>query len=174
MNQTVLDALRTRRSVRKFKSEQIKPEELEAVLYTGIYAPTAKGAQSPIIIAVQDKAERDAVARLNASFTNAPESDPYYGAPTVLLILAPREAKLGVEDGSAVTTTLLNAAWAAGLGSCWINRPQDMFETEEGKAMLRRWGVEGDYKGVASVALGYADCPPPEPKHRKSDYIRII
>jgi nitroreductase len=172
MNEEMLRGLRERRSCRSFKPEQITDEELGAVLTAGTYAPTAKGSQSPIIIAVQDPDEVKAVSALNARF--AVNQDPYYGAPTILLVLVPAEGYLGDLNGAAVLTNLVNAAHAAGLGSCWINRPQFMFETNEGKAMLKRWGIQGAWRGVGSVALGYVAGPLPEPKPRKADYITII
>ena len=172
MNQEMLQGLLERRSCRSFKSEQITDEELRAVLKAGTYAPTAKGSQSPIIVAVQNPEEVAAVNALNAQFTANP--NPYYGAPTILLVLAPAGGYLGELDGAAVLTNLVNGAHAVGLGSCWINRPQFMFETNEGRDMLRRWGIEGNWKGIGSVALGYAAAPPAEPKPRKENYCYIV
>ena len=102
------------------------------------------------------------------------QKDPYFGAPTILLVLVPRGAYLGTRDGSAVLTNLCNGAHAAGLGSCWVNRPQFMFETTEGRAMLRRWSIEGDWVGVGSVALGYPAVPAPKPLPRKENYCIIV
>ena len=93
---------------------------------------------------------------------------------SILLVLAPAGGYLGDLDGAAVLTNLVNGAHAAGLGSCWINRPQFMFETNEGRDMLRRWGIEGNWKGVGSVALGYAAAPPADPKPRKENYCYIV
>lgn len=172
MNKEMLNGLLTRRANRSFRSEQIKPEELDAVLKAGMYAPTAKGSQSPIIVAVQDPEEVRAVTALNAKFT--PHAEPYYGAPTILIVLVPVGGYLGDLDGAAVLTNLCNGAHAVGLASCWINRPQFMFETNEGREMLRRWGIEGAWRGVGSVALGYAAAPDPEPKPRKDNFCYII
>ncbi len=172
MDQAFLNGVLTRRSNRSFKPEQITPEELDTVLKAGMYAPTAKGAQKPLIVAVQDPKEVAAVNALNAKFTANP--NPYYSAPTILLVFAPAGYYLGELDGGAVLTNLCNGAHAAGLASCWINRPQFMFETNEGREMLRRWGVEGDWKGVGSVALGYAAAPDPEPKPRREGYCVIV
>ena len=173
MKNEAIEVLMNRRCVRKFKAEQITDAELKTVLDAGTYAPTARNMQSPVIVAVQDKAQRDAVARLNASFTGNPDADPYYGAPTIILVLAPDDV-FGILDGSAVQTNMLNAAYACGLGSCWIHRPREMFDTEEGKAMLRAWGLDEKLCGVCSIALGYADCEHPAPKPRKADYYKII
>ena len=172
MNEEMLRGLISRRSNRAFKPEQITDEELQKVLEAGMYAPTAKNGQSPIIIAVQKPEEVAAVNALNAKFT--PQTAPYYGAPTILLVLVPRGFPLGDVDGAAVLTNLCNGAHAVGLASCWINRPQFMFETNEGREMLKRWGVEGEWRGVGSVALGYAAAPDPEARPRKEHYCYIV
>ena len=172
MNKEMYEGLLTRRSIRSFKLEQVSDEDLAAVLKAGTYAPTAMGAQAPIIIAVQNPEEVAALNALNGVF--GPGKTPYYGAPTILLVLVPVGNTVGELDGAAVMTTLLNAAHAVGLGGCWINRAQFMFETNEGRAMLKRWGVEGRWKGVGSIALGYPAGPAPEPKPRKENYCYVV
>jgi nitroreductase len=123
------------------------------------------------IVAVQTPEEVAAVDALNARILNKPDAHPYYGAPTILLIFETEQCVTPVLDGAAVCTNLLNAAYAAGLGSCWINRCKQMFELPEGKALLRKWNLSESLRGVASIALGYADCEPPKAKERKADYI---
>ena len=173
-----LEVLKNRRSIRKFKSEQVKPEELQAVLEAGTYAPTGKNCQDPVIAAVQNPDILARVKKLNAEVMGAPDADPYYGAPTVILVLVDPDRmydeELAVMDGAAVQTNMLNAAYAAGLGSCWINRPQKMFATEEGRQLLRDMGLKDSLRGVASIALGYADCPQPAAAPRKEGYVYII
>ena len=173
MKNEAIEVLMNRRSVRRFKPEQITDEELRVVLDAGIYAPTARDMQRPFIVAVQEKSQRDAVVALNAKVAGAEGRDLYYGAPTIILVLAPDD-EFGPLDAAAVETNMLNAAYACGLGSCWIHRPKKMFETEEGKAMLRAWGLDESLRGVCSIALGYADCELPAPKARKADYYKII
>ncbi len=172
MKKEAIEVLMNRRSVRKFKPEQISDAELKAVLDAGTYAPTARNMQRPFIVAVQEKTARDAVAALNAKVAGS-DADPYYGAPTIILVLAPDD-EFGTLDAAAVETNMLNAAYACGLGSCWINRPQTMFSMPEGKAMLREWGLDESLRGVCSIALGYADCEAPAAPPRKEGYYRII
>jgi len=172
MKQEAIEVLMNRRSVRKFKPDQISDAELKTVLDAGTYAPTAKGEQRPWIVAVQDKETRDALAALNTRIAGRP-ADCYYGAPTLIFVLAP-EDEFGPLDAAAVETNMLNAAYACGLGSCWIHRAHKMFETEEGKAYLRKWGLDENLSGWCSIALGYADMEAPPPKERKADYYRII
>lgn len=172
MKKEAIEVLMNRRAIRAFKPQQITDEELYTVLDAGTYAPTGRNSQSPWIIAVQDPMERDAVAKLNASIMGA-DKDPYYGAPTIILVVAPDDL-FGVINSSAVLTNMVNAAYAAGLGSCWIHRPKEMFQTEEGKAMLRAWGIPEGMAGVGSIALGYPAVEAPAAPPRKEGYYRVI
>lgn len=170
MNTDALNALKKRRSIRSYKPEQITEAELNAVLEAGTYAPSGMGKQSAIIIAVQNKDAIKQLSAMNAAVIGK-DIDPYYGAPTVLLVLTAASSATPVEDGSAVMTYLLAAAGAAGLGSCWIHRERQMFESPEGKALLQKWGVSGEYVGVAACALGYAAGETPQPAPRKEGYV---
>ncbi len=169
MNET-LNNLKTRRCIRSYLPKQVEKDLLEQVLEAGTYAPTGGGKQTPVIIAVQDEATVKQLSRMNARVIGN-DSDPFYGAPTVLVVLAERSRRTYLLDGAAVLTTLLNAAHALGLGSCWIHRAKEMFEQEEGQALLAKWGVRGDYEGIGLAILGYAEGPAPEPAPRKENYI---
>ncbi|MCI7741475.1 MAG: nitroreductase [Clostridiales bacterium] len=171
MNNTINDIM-NRRSIRKYKPEQITREELDIILQAGICAPTGKNRQSPILIAVQNKEVRDLLSRMNAQVLGA-DVDPFYGAPTVVVVLAKADSPHAVQDGSLVLGNMMTAAKAIGLGSCWINRAREVFDSAEGKQLLARWGVEGDYIGVGNCILGYPD-EEPVMKPRKPDYIRYI
>lgn len=171
MNNTINDIM-NRRSIRKYKPEQITREELDIILQAGICAPTGKNRQSPILIAVQNKEVRDLLSRMNAQVLGA-DVDPFYGAPTVVVVLAKADSPHAVQDGSLVLGNMMTAAKAIGLGSCWINRAQEVFDSAEGKQLLAHWGVEGDYIGVGNCILGYPD-EEPVMKPRKPDYIRYI
>ena len=171
MNNTINDIM-NRRSIRKYKPEQITREELDVILQAGICAPTGKNRQSPILIAVQNKEVRDLLSRMNAQVL-CMDVDPFYGAPTVVVVLAKADSPHAVQDGSLVLGNMMTAAKAIGLGSCWINRAREVFDSAEGKQLLARWGVEGDYIGVGNCILGYPD-EEPVMKPRKPDYIRYI
>ena len=165
--------LLTRRSVRKYKAEQISDEELAAVLKAGMYAPTAMGKQSPLMVAVQDKEDVARLSAMNGEIAGR-DGDCFYGAPTVVLVFAQAGNRNGVQDASLVMGNLMNAAHALGLGSCWINRALETFELPEGRELLAKWGVEGDWIGVGNCILGYPDGPAGEAKPRKEGYVRII
>lgn len=153
MKETLMD-LKTRRSCRKYKPEQIKPEELDAILEAGLYAPTGTGAQSPVMVVVQDKATRDYLSQLNAKAMGS-NGDPFYGAPTVIVVLADKSRRTYIDDGNMVIANLLNAAHGIGVDSCYIYRAREVFNEKEGKALLEKWGVNGDYEGIGNVILGY-------------------
>ena len=168
---TTMEDLMTRRSVRQYTAEMPPTEVIEEICKAGTYAPTGMNRQSPIIIAVTNKEMRDRMSRLNAAVLGA-DNDPFYGAPVVLVVLANRDTSYTyVEDGSLVMGNLMNAAHAKGLGSCWIHRAKEMFETEEGKQILKDLGIEGDYVGVGNCILGYTAGDYPEAKPRKENWV---
>ncbi|MDR3074316.1 MAG: nitroreductase [Deltaproteobacteria bacterium] len=175
MREDMLGLLKSRRSIRKYKPEQISDAELKAVLEAATFAPTGKGAQSPIIIAVQNKEDCDRLRRMNAALLGI-SGDPYHGAPTIVLVLADKSVRpTFVEDGSCVLAYIMLAAEALGLGTCWVNREREMFESEEGKALLKKWGVaSGDFVGVGACSLGYPEGEARPPIPRKPDYVRIV
>ena len=161
--------LLTRRSVRKYSDRPVEDEKLDKVLAAGLYAPTGMNNQLPVLVAVRDKATRDELSRMNAAVMGA-SGDPFYGAPCVIVVLSDPERMTWVEDGSLVLGNLMNAAHSLGLGSCWIHRAKECFDTPEGKALLRAWGVPENYRGVGNCILGYA-AEEPEAKPRKSGRI---
>ena len=168
-NQT-LEVLKTRRAIRSYEERIPEKELLDKVLEAGTYAPTGMGAQSPIIVAVTDRQTRDRLAELNAAVMGG-DSDPFYGAPAVLVVLADRKVPTYLYDGSLVMGNLMNAAHAVGLGSCWIHRAKEVFDSEEGKALLKEWGIEGDYEGIGNCIIGYPKGEAPQPKARKAGYV---
>ena len=161
--------LLTRRSVRKYADRPVEDEKLDKVLTAGLYAPTGMNNQAPVLVAVRDKETRDKLSRMNAAVMGA-SGDPFYGAPCVIVVLSDPERMTWVEDGSLVLGNLMNAAHSLGLGSCWIHRAKECFDTPEGKALLRAWGVPENYRGVGNCILGYA-AEEPEAKPRKSGRI---
>ena len=168
-----LENLKTRRAIRAYQDKMPAMELIEQVVEAGTYAPTGMGRQSPIIVAVTNKEMRDSLSRMNAKVMGA-DNDPFYGAPVVLVVLADRNCPTYLYDGSLVMGNLLNAAHAVGLGSCWIHRAKEVFESEEGKALLKAWGIEGDYEGIGNCILGYPAQAAPTPKPRKPDYVHYV
>ena len=165
--------LLTRRSIRRYKSEMLPREVIEKIAEAGTYAATGKNQQSPIILAVTNKALRDRMSRLNAQVLGV-DFDPFYGAPVVLVVLAERSNPNHVYDGSLVMGNLMLAAHAMGVGSCWINRARQVFDSDEGKEILRELGVEGDDEGIGNCILGYVDGEVPQAAARKENYIYFV
>lgn len=172
MQNEVLKALRERRSVKSYLPDPVPQEAIEAIAEAGLYAPNGRGLQSPIIVAVTDKATRNKLSDLNKRFFPK-DIDPFYGAPVVLIVLADKSAPTCVYDGSLVMGNMMLAAHSLGLGSCWIHRAKQMFETEEGKALLADLGVEGDYEGIGNCILGYPAAEP-EAAQRKDKRLFYI
>lgn len=174
MKETVID-IQNRRSVKKFKPDQISDEELMEVLKAGMNAPSGGNNQTAVFIVVQEPELKARLSELNRQIAGAPEGvDPFYGAPTVILVAS----KLGkgdpVEDGCLAIGNMLNAAYALGLGSRWINRIRQTFETDMGKELLELAGYEGEYIGIGSCILGYPAEGFPEPIAKKDNYYKII
>ena len=170
MKTEFLDMLLTRRSVRAYKPDPVPEALLEEVLRAGTYAPTGGGRQSPVLVAVTAKAARDEISRLNAAVMGK-DTDPYYGAPVLVLALADPASSTWVEDASCALENMMLAAHALGLGSVWVHREREIFDSEAGKALLRAWGLPETLRGVGSIALGYASGPAPAPAPRKDGYI---
>ena len=163
-----------RRSVREYKQEMPAKELIDEVMLAGTYAATGSGKQSPIIIAVTNKEVRDELSRMNAEIMGKPGTDPFYGAPVVLIVLADKERSTRVCDGSLVMGNMMLAAHSLGLASCWIHRANEEFETPYGKELLAKLGVEGEYEGIGHCILGYPAKELSAPAPRKENYIYRI
>lgn len=170
MNQ-MLNQIKSRRSVRQYESRPVPPAVLERILEAGTYAASAMNRQSAIMVAVTDPAVRERLRVMNASVMGRTDIDPFYGAPVVVVVLADRSNPCHIYDGSLVMGNLMLAAHAEGLGSCWIHRAREVFDSPEGKELLRLWGIQGDYEGIGHCILGYPAGELPPEKPRKKDYV---
>ena len=172
MNET-LKTLLERRSCRSYKPDPIPSEILDQILEAGTYAATGMGKQSPIMIAVTDRKIRDQLSQMNAAVMGA-GTDPFYGAPVVIVVLANRAVGTYLYDGSLVIGNLMNAAHSLGIASCWIHRAKEEFDSEEGREILRSLGIEGDYEGIGHCILGYAAQESKPAAPRKENYVYRI
>ena len=169
MEKIFLSLIKTRCSVRAYKSEPVPSKALDAVLEAGTYAPTGEGHQSPTIIAITNPKYRKEIAKLNAEVMGS-NTDPYYGAPVVILVLADGSASTYIEDGCVLENMML-AAHALGLGTVWVHREREIFDSESGKALLREWKLPETLRGVGAIALGYPAQEAGQPAARKQNYI---
>ena len=169
----ILNAIVSRRSVRNFKIDMVEESLIEKVLTAGMYAPTGKNKQSPIILAITNKKIRDQLSHLCANIRKI-DIDPFYGAPVVLVVLVDKLVNTGVYDGSCVMENMLLEAHSLGLGACWIHHAKEMFETKQGKDLLLSLGIEGDYEGVGNCILGYPKEIPQTPIIRKEKYVYYV
>ncbi len=171
----VFNCILTRRSIKGYKADPIPADVLQKIIEAGTYAPTGRNGQSPIILAVTDKEVREELRKINAEIMGVDENvDPFYGAPVVLVVLASKERNTRVYDGSLVMGNLMLAAHALGVGSCWIHRAKETFERPEGKALLRRLGIEGEYEGIGNCVLGYPLGEIPAAKPRKEGWVYYV
>ena len=169
----VLETIKSRRSIRKYKSDMVPQDKLEKIIEAGTYAATGMGKQSPIIVAVTTKELRDKLSAMNAKIMGT-NTDPFYGAPVVLIVLADKSRPTYLYDGSLVMGNLMLEAEAQGIGSCWIHRAKEEFESEEGKEILKSLGIEGDYEGIGHCVLGFADGSAPKAAPRKDSYVYYV
>ncbi|MDI9540426.1 MAG: nitroreductase [Bacillota bacterium] len=171
MNKTIKD-LMERRSIRSFTDQQISKEDLETIVKAGMYAPSGMGRQSAIMLVIQDEETLETLRRLNCTAAGREYNrDNFFGAKTVIVVLADKNVRTHVYDGAVVMSNLMNAAHALNIGSCWIHRAKETFETEEGQQLLRKFGIEGDYEGIGNCILGYSAVDSPAPKPRKDNYV---
>ncbi len=175
MDNAVITAIKTRRSIRKYTAEQVSDDELKAVLDAGTYAPTGHNRQDPLIVAVQNPDTIKRLSDLNARIMGK-DGDPYYGAPTIVLVFVPRpeDNPNSIQDGSLVLGNMMLAAHSLGLGSCWINREREMSDTAEGKALQKELGIPEEYMGIGALSLGRPARPNPQALPRKEGYWRIV
>ena len=167
------EIIKDRRSVKKYTDKPVPRELIEKVCRAGTWAATGMGRQSPIILAVTNKEVRDKLSEINAEVMGA-KNDPFYGAPVVLVVLANKAMPTAIYDGSLVMGNMMIKAESLGLGSCWIHRAKEEFETEYGKRLLKELGIEGEYEGIGNLILGYGDGEKPRPKPRKENYVYHI
>lgn len=170
----IIENIKTRRSIKKYKSDMVPQELIDIVVEAGTYAPSGLNKQSPIIIEVTDKNMRDRLSKINAKVAGMPEGfDPFYNAPVVLVVLADKSIPTYIYDGSLLMGNMLLTAHSLSLGACWIHRAKETFETEEGKQLLKELGIEGEYEGIANCIIGYPDMEPVT-HPRKDNYIYKI
>ncbi|MBQ4598519.1 MAG: nitroreductase [Clostridia bacterium] len=157
---TVQENILSRRSVKAYKPDAVPKELIDRVIEAGLYAANGRNWQSSIVLAVTDKTMRDRLSAMNAAIMGKTDFDPFYGAPVVLVVLGDKQFPTHVYDGSLMLGNMMLAAHDLGLGSCWIHRAKEEFESEEGKEILHSLGIEGDYEGIGHLILGYAATEP--------------
>lgn len=170
----IIENIKTRRSIKKYKDNLVPQNLVDIIAESGTYAPSGLNKQSPIILEITDKNIRNKLSKINAKVAGMPEDfDPFYNAPAVLVVLADKSVPTYIYDGSVVMENMMLTAHSLGLGSCWIHRAKETFETDEGKQILKDLGIDGDYEGIANCILGYADVEPVQ-RPRKENYIYKI
>ncbi len=171
----IIRAMTERRSARSYRNEMLPKEVISDIIEAGLYAASGRNFQSAIIVAVTDKKMRDRLSEMNRKIGGWAEGfDPFYNAPVVLIVLADKSKPTYLYDGSLVMGNLMLAAHSMGVGSCWIHRAKEEFESDEGKAILKSLGIDGDYEGIGHCILGYTDSDLTKIPERKSDRVYYI
>ena len=169
MNETIKTLLE-RRSIRGYKKDLVPTEILDQILEAGEYAPSGMGMQGTMMVVTQNAELVAKLSQMNADVMGS-GADPFYGAPTVIIVFADSEMGTCVENGSLVMGNLMNAAHALGVDSCWIHRAREVFDSPEGKALKAQWGVPESYVGIGHCVLGYRSGEYPEAKARKAGFV---
>lgn len=166
----VVKSLLERRSVRGYSDKLVPENILNEILEAGKFAPSAMGRQGTMMVVTQDPKLIAKLSRLNAQVMGT-DSDPFYGAATVVMVFADSNNGTFVEDGSLVMGNLMNAAHSLGVDSCWINRAREVFAGAEGKKLKKQWGVPESYEGIGNCILGYRSGEYPKAKPRKDGFV---
>ncbi len=173
MKDELLTLIKTRRSCRKYTAQQVSDEALHSITEAGLYAPSGHGKQDPVIVVVQDEAMKAQLVAMNAAVMGV-SSNPYYNAPTIILVFASADNPNAFQDGSCVLENMMLAAHAEGLASCWINREHQMFLTDEGKALMQKMGLPEGMIDIGALSVGYADGPLREAAERKEGRVLMF
>ncbi len=171
----IIKAMEERRSIRKFKPDMIPEETINQIIEAGLYAPSGRGRQAPIVIAVTNKELRDKLSKINGKIFGWKEGmDPFFGAPVILIVLSDKSADTYVYDGALTMGNMMLAAHSLGVGSCWIHRAREEFEMPEYKELLKSLGITEDYEGIGHCILGYPDGPAPKAVARKDHRVYYV
>lgn len=171
----LLEQMKKRRSIRKFKSDMVPQEIIDRIIEAGLYAANGRGGQNTIIIQVTNRKLRDEISEMNRKIGGWDDGvDPFYGAPAMLIVLAKKDWPTHVYDGSLVMGNLMLAAHELGIGSCWIHRAKEEFETKWGRDLLKSLGIEEEYEGIGHCAIGYAEGEYPQAAERKESRVFYV
>ena len=189
----IIHMMKNRRTIRRFRPEQITGEELNAILDAGLHAPNAGGGQSAMIVACQNAGLNDELGRIsrNAETNIGPNATPvsaeqpsirddpnlqsgFYGAPTVLTFFAKTGNYNQTGDCFVAAENVVIAAQSLGIGSCIVGRAGSTFSTGRGQEIQAAWGIGSEYEARLHVVLGYPEGKEPKYKERKDGRIVIV
>ena len=189
----LLEAIKNRRSIRKYQARQIPREDLEKIIEAGTYASNAGGGQRSMIVGIRNAELVEKLGRMNmahfdrsrliGSFVSKEQpsviDDPaiksgFYGAPALCIVFAERNFLFGIPDAFCCAETMLMEAYDLGISSCIVSRAEETFDNEIGEAFLEEWGVPDNYIARCFVTLGYCEGEYPVSKPRKQGRCRII
>ena len=143
--------LLTRRSIRSYRPDMLPREVIEKIAEAGTYAPTGMNRQTPIIVAVTNKALRDRMSRLNAAVLGM-DSDPFYGAPVVLVVLAEKGRRTYIHDGALVMGNLMLPPTPWGWEAAGSTAPQRPLRCPTGRSSWSPWALRVTTRASATAS----------------------
>ncbi len=170
----VIKVIKERRSCRNYTSEPVSHEQLEQIVEAGLYAPSGMGQQSPKIVVINKKEVRDQLAAMIARMLGRDDCDPFYGAPALIIVLAPKGWVTAEEDGVLALGNMMLAAHSLGLSTCYIHRAKAEFESAEGQQLLSDLGIEGEWQAIGHIIVGHASAPSQQAADRKPHRVVYI
>lgn len=190
----VIETILERRTIRNYEQRQIDPAELQQVIDAGLYAPTGGGRQSPVMLVCQDAETNEQLGRISRTLFGRANSDGirfvsqaqrsiadddsirsgFYGAPTVITLFAPRRWAYGIHDCTSAAITMSLAAWSLGIGSCYVSRAEETFDSEIGREIMSRAGIGEEYVARVCLCLGYPAGEAGPSKPRKQERVKYL
>ncbi len=155
-----IEALKTRRSIRRFLSNPVQDDLIEQILDVGRLAPTARNVQPWHFIVVKDEHKRKTLSDIT-------DYGKFIADAPVCIVVISEDTKYYLEDGCAATTNILNAAHSLGLGSCWVAGDKKQYSKE----ILSLLGAPADFKLICLIALGYPAGPGKCEKKKLSEVV---
>ena len=177
----LLDAIKGRRSTRRFKNQELTQETIQELLDLAIWAPTASNVQPWGFVVIQDQKKMKEISdqakailleymkahprmeMYRASMEN-PNFNIFYNAPALVLFYGKKDHPYTPHDCSMAAQNLMLAAWEKGLGSCWIGFAQGLCDSSEFKEQHH---IPEEYTLIAPIIVGYREQEPPKPIPRR-------
>ncbi len=182
----IIRVIKRRRSIRKFKDEQIADSEVQEILNSALLAPNAMNRQKLHSTLIQNKDLLDKMVRrikenmLDSRIAplvdraSSPDYNTFYNAPTVILISGEEKAPFIQIDCGAAAQNITLASESLNIGSCLITSSGYLFSTFRDNDLKNELGIPTGYSHICTVALGYKTGEDPPTPPRSPDVVNHI